>query len=495
MRKGKKSKASRRRVALRNLAKARKVRRSNKRAGRKHHVKGYSYKRRGKTVRVRGHRSYETPRRRRRRHSARAAAAETPRRRRRRSRASAAEAPRRRRRRSHARAAEAPRRRRRRSSAKRRRRSHARAAEAPRRRRRRGHRKHHVRGHMKRVRGGRKVRVRSHMSHETSHRHHRRRRYHRRAREAYALENPLSGTELAVGAFTGLLGYAAADALDRVLATHALVYVDANHNTVTTPVNGTDGNPLYGDTPPAASAGSSYTGLYNATAILAPMDWKRWAAGVAITGLPFIATIWVKAPVGRSALQFFGFGAGVRVLGKALNDLLAMLTGRTSWGARMYDGEARAAALKAVSGNLNDTSLALFPSTGLGAPAMQRAGLGACGTCQNCRAGVGSCCRSAVAGSALPPAPQQVQPPSQQYAPPPQYAAPPPSMMAPPPPTYVAPPQQRQPAGSPIPTNLTMAQQPQASPPRMLAGVPTHRLGGSGSPRVSRYSWGDEVAA
>ena len=315
-------KRSKRSVALANLAKGRAKQKRNKaRGGPKHKVRAYRYRRPAKSVRVKSHMSYETkPKRRRRRKSRKASAYEAPKKRR--------------------------------SSRKRRRSSG----------------KHRVRGHYARRKGGKRVRVRAHLSREMPKRRRRRsgskRRRHssrRRSsmrhysrRRGYALENPLSVTEIAVGSFTGIVGFLAEDALDRVIATHAL-------GPSASGAPGSDGKPLYGDTPGTTGA---YAGLYNATAVLAPMDWKRWVAGGAMTLVPFAIAAFVSgksAPVARSSLQFFGFGAGVRFLGKAATDLMAKLFGRTSWGARMYDGEARAAALK------NGTDTSLFPTSGLGA--------------------------------------------------------------------------------------------------------------------------------
>jgi hypothetical protein len=229
----------------------------------------------------------------------------------------------------------------------------------------------------------------------------------RRAREeedyGYAMENPMDATELFVGGLMGLAGFGSADVLDRFLATHALT--DKQQKDAA-------GNELYADTPPSDG---SYKGLFNATAVLAPMNLPRWGAGIALAAVPIIMANWIRSGAGRSALQFFGFGAGVRVLGKGFQDLMGMVFKKTSFGQRLYDGEMRASALKA-----GDGSEASLPSSGLGAPAI------GCGACANCITGVGTCCGGKFSGMTpnlappggqgvpvpvAPPAPPSVSPP------------------------------------------------------------------------------------
>jgi hypothetical protein len=480
-------KAGKRTVALRNLKKAHSVRRKARRAGRKHHVKGYSYKRPAKTVRVRSHMSFEDkPRRRSRKRSGKG-----------RHRVKGHFAMRKGKRvhvRSHM-SHETPRKRTRRHgrrklsmkksavAARRRRRS---MMEAPKSRR-RPRRHHHAASPRRRPR-----------RHHHSRRHSSHRRSGRSRRRGYALENPLDMTELLVGGFTGILGFVSADALDRVLATHALGASAAGKV-------GTDGKPLYGDTPPTTGA---YAGLYNATAILAPMGIARWGAGLGITVAPFLLTIWVKNPVGRSALQFFGFGAGVRIFGKAVDDLFGYLFGRTSWGARMWDGESRARVLKDTSGTGTDSSgnnvLANYPTTGLGAQP-------GCG-CINCTTGVGACCRM-TGSKALPPpagvpqAPGQpantVTPTPQLPAPPytPMFPAPPPTQLVsapPPPPMVTAPPASIPPHGAPmqLPTPpMAPIVAPRVSTP-VYGRPPAPYTGTQGTPQNgqrSPYNWGASV--
>lgn len=218
--------------------------------------------------------------------------------------------------------------------------------------------------------------------------HHRSRRSHSRGRRRGAMENPMTGVEIFVGSITGLAGFGLADFVDRVLATHALTdkgTKDAN------------GYELYADNPPTDG---DYVGLFNATAICSPMDWKRWVFGLLGAAAPLGLAQLVSAPTARSALQFFGFGYGVRVVGKGVIDGVAMLTRHTGFGQRLYDGEMRAGVLKANNGNNQANDLASLPSAGLGAP-KQLAGA----PCKDCG-------DKQQTGAGYPSMPREVAPPS-----------------------------------------------------------------------------------
>jgi hypothetical protein len=184
------------------------------------------------------------------------------------------------------------------------------------------------------------------------------------------MENPMGGAELFIGGVMGLVGFLTADALDRVIVTHALTV---------NPTPGANGVVRYIDTPPTTG---NYPNIYNATAICAPMDWRRWLAGVAIAGVPISIAHFVKAPNGRAALQFFGFAAGVRIFGKGLIDLVAKVTSSNPIGQRLYDGEMRAMALHANNGATTGPGgdLSNLPSAGLGRPKS----LGAAPDCAPC---------------------------------------------------------------------------------------------------------------
>ena len=134
----------------------------------------------------------------------------------------------------------------------------------------------------------------------------------------------------------------------------------------------------------------------------------------------------MSAPKGRAALQFFGYAAGIRVVGKGLIDAVAMLTQPTQLGQQLYDGEMRAAALKTGSGTM--PANVTLPSGGLG-----RARLGAGKPCAPCA--------SKQTGAGYPSAPREItaqsqstpQPPSGQPTPPPPAATTPATSTATPP--------------------------------------------------------------
>jgi hypothetical protein len=253
-----------------------------------------------------------------------------------------------------------------------------------------------------------------------------------------AMENPMTSGELILGGFTGLLGFLAADVVDRLLATHALTDKGTKD---------AQGNELYADNP---STTGDYTGLYNATAICAPMDVKRWLVGVgAMAGLPLLAAHFVKNDMARSGLQFFGFAAGVRIVGKGLTDLVAGMLTTNPIGQQLYDGEMRAAALKANNGNPAATALASLPSAGLGRPRLGAAAPGCAPCADKTGAGYPSMPREVAAPAASTPAPG----PATQMAPPP---APPP---APPAPAF----------------------------PNQVSTL----TGAAGAPKLNRFAWGD----
>jgi hypothetical protein len=176
------------------------------------------------------------------------------------------------------------------------------------------------------------------------------------SRRRGAMENPMTGVELFVGSITGLFGFGVADAVDRMLATHALTDKNAKD---------ANGYELYADNPPTDG---DYPGLFNATAVCSPMNAWRWGNAVAIPALLFGGAHFVSAPTLRSSLQFFAFGYGIRGVGKGLIDAMAALTVHTGTGQRLYDGEMRAGVLKANNGNNQADALASLPSAGLGKP-------------------------------------------------------------------------------------------------------------------------------
>lgn len=243
-----------------------------------------------------------------------------------------------------------------------------------------------------------------------------------RAKENYVMENPLSGVELFFGSVTGLLGYGLSDAVDRFVASHALT-TDAQGNLI----DPKDAN-----------------GRYNSTLIAAPMGMARWAAGILPPAVGLVGAHWIKSNVGRSTVQMFFFGYGLRTLGKGLTDLVSYLSRKTSIGKRLYNTEQSAQQLTMAS--YDTTTL----HTGLGSAHGNHKQLGVgkprCGACAPCRTGVGACCGTV---NVPPPAPQPQPPPP----PPP---TPPTVLLVPPPPTpQFVPPQPPPPPPPPKPPSVS----------------------------------------
>ncbi len=254
---------------------------------------------------------------------------------------------------------------------------------------------------------------------------------HRSGKRRSMRENPLDGLEYLSAVFTTALGALAAQVNDRFWATHALGPSTLN-----------PGDGHFGDSPPTDG---SYPGLYNATAILAPMDWKRWLSGVALAAIPYGASAFVptRHRFWRTSMQTFAIGAGAVVVAKGATDLASRFLTKYGWAQRLFDGEMRASMLKQGSAYTGPP----LPTAGLGAPQLKSTG---CGACVNCATGVGACCGSKTA-------PPVQQPPTQTTTPPSSEATPP-------------------------------AMQ---STPFSGAGAPPANNDTNGSSRPGRYSWGD----
>ena len=190
-------------------------------------------------------------------------------------------------------------------------------------------------------------------------RHHKRRRGHRRAREGYAMENPLSTMEVLGGGLAMLFGLAVADVTDRYLATNALTA--STSGTATTYTNtpvGTAG------TAPASTFGVGlYPGMLNGAAVIAPMNTTRLVAGGVLSAVPFLAAAYIKAPVARTGFQMFGFGVIARIWGKFLVDTFAGLLGSTQLGQQLYVNELAATAQYQVA--TTGTTTIVLPSPGV----------------------------------------------------------------------------------------------------------------------------------
>lgn len=157
------------------------------------------------------------------------------------------------------------------------------------------------------------------------------------------MENPANGWEIVVGLFTGTLGFATADVLDRLVTTRERKDDKGNLLPVRFPEA-----PLVDDFLP------------------------RVGVGVLVAAVPLGAAQFIHSSMGRSALQFFGFGAAFRLLGKAVDDLAAYVfkdSAADSMGKKLFAGEIGQRAAVGLTG----LGAAPCPSCG------QRAGLGACG--------------------------------------------------------------------------------------------------------------------
>lgn len=293
---------------------------------------------------------------------------------------------------------------------------------------------------------------------------------HRRRRHAF--DNPMEPMETGIAFFTSLVGYGAMSFGRRWLAAHR----------------------------PEASG--SLPGVMAAE--LAPMDWKQWLLGAVLTGGPLVGAHFVKNVPVRSVLTGFGFGAGIATLGKALDDGIAKLAGKTQLGGLLYAPEISGAAMLAPA----------QPKTGAG-------GLPECTTCGR-RDGLGRCCKSEYGGpshmerppfgnTAAPPPPptDQGQPP-----PPPPFVPPavdrmtPPVARRPPPPDLTGGGDTGGGGGTPIPPGIT-ASTPgtniQAAPPSIAGSSPVPAAPAIGPVRINgapkrvnipNYNWGskDEAA-
>ncbi len=161
----------------------------------------------------------------------------------------------------------------------------------------------------------------------------------------YALENPLSGGELALAFVTGGIGFAVTDLLDRYIATAA------------TPAAGT---------------------VPNIVAIDAAPGITRILAQAGLTALPFIGAYFVKKPMGRAALQGFGLGAGIHLVGQLIKSyVMAKALANNATGQRLYAeaiaaNEAQAAGATGYTGATGAAALAAYQAL---APAAGVSGL------------------------------------------------------------------------------------------------------------------------
>jgi hypothetical protein len=200
----------------------------------------------------------------------------------------------------------------------------------------------------------------------------------------------MNGMELFVGGVTMLFGFFAADIADRTAASHALAVQTAATTTAAA---------IYQDN--ADGTQTAYKGLKNGAAISAPMNGMRWGVGLAITGLPLFLSYFVKSGSGKTALHLFGFGAGVRILGKGLVDLSAFAMKKTAFGQRIYPVELQAMRAASPTGSVATALPGGTPSVGLAGVNEQRQLAGApCAPCAQ---------KAAMAAAAPPPPPPPPQ--------------------------------------------------------------------------------------
>ena len=251
------------------------------------------------------------------------------------------------------------------------------------------------------------------------------RRRHRRhhARSPFARVNPVTWLDTAITFAVGSLGYVAASAADRLVATSPILTVGGQAK---------DG-PLPGKP-------------YNTEAVTAPMNLKRWGVAAAVIILPLAISGAPMFSGAKTSLRVFSAGAAIRTLGKAGDDLLAKFLGNGPTGQRLYAQEikshngylnAQASLPNALSlGNVhvwqsagsanqgasgpdvpaatrNAGTGGLFGGGGiLGLGAIRRIGAGARGCCEAGAKGLGCACASRAAMNAQ--AQQQQQNANQQ---------------------------------------------------------------------------------
>ena len=156
-----------------------------------------------------------------------------------------------------------------------------------------------------------------------------RRRYHAHAKSKSS--SGMTAGELALAVFAGGVGFVIADGLDRLLATY---------------------NPSSTDAPPTDKFTSNGAGtLANTLNVAATPNWKRLAAGIGITALPAVGSMYVDNPMVKSSLEGMAIGAGVSVFKTLWNNVLMPLLApkdtspaslQKSYIARLYPAEVAA---------------------------------------------------------------------------------------------------------------------------------------------------------
>jgi hypothetical protein len=271
------------------------------------------------------------------------------------------------------------------------------------------------------------------------------------------MENPISLMDGVLGGVCGLVGFGAAEVVDRLLATHALKDTGAKDSS---------GNEIYVD--PGAN------GHLNPTYVIGPMwgagQWMRLAAGLGLGVVPLAAGGMIESSSLRSCVQFFGFGALMRTGGKVLSDGVAyLLRNNAPFGQRLFMPEVSAQSV-------------LTPSSApaqLAAPSAGGVSVGLMGSgcqCTNCQTGVGACCAGTTLAQVQQGTAQRAGGVPQTAPAPNPFVPPGESPPSPPSPGVMKPPNVFTPPGNPPATA--------APPPGSLRGAP---LGsGAGSSGVIR---------
>lgn len=120
--------------------------------------------------------------------------------------------------------------------------------------------------------------------------------------------------ELFVGGVTGLIGYLAVSLTDRAIATRA-----------------------------SATVKSPSAPIYS--------DWYRLGAAVGFTVVPLVTAHYIRSPLWRSGLQFFGVASLLYLGGKLADDLGAKMLHDNDTGKRLFGGEIAAQDLVAAAAN------------------------------------------------------------------------------------------------------------------------------------------------
>ncbi len=162
----------------------------------------------------------------------------------------------------------------------------------------------------------------------------------------YALENPLSGGELAFVFLVGGLGYAAADFIGRYFQTTAVASPTTTVGTNSVPTGAL---------------------VANDVATLSMPNWKSMAAQGGLAVVAGGGAYYAKSPMARASLQGAMIGAGLHLFGDIFKSLMARFLENGATGQRLYlaEIEARNAGALAAAGTSNTAGGPGTLSTGI----------------------------------------------------------------------------------------------------------------------------------